>query len=123
MKLTDKLPAGSTMKHHMKTTLANGEEIQTVTEWDFTGKTVLELMTIACRPLGIRLQDKLRPMSTEDAKKHGNSKIHVDLAGIKPVTRADRIKAFQALGLDQETAEWAADNPEAFKALAERAKK
>ena len=115
--MTDILPSGVRIEVYGSTTLANGDQVSTKTTYNCDGETWQTLTKLAGSSAWIRTQDILRPMTTEDAKQHGNSTIQLSAAGHKPVTREDRVKVFMAVGMSREQAEFAASNPDVFNTL------
>ena len=92
-----------------------GEQVSVALSISLAGLTITELLTGWFSSARIRHQSVLRQLSNQELEEYSGADIMWSELGKKIASRMDKVNSMKSqFGLDQKTAEWAADHPELF---------
>lgn len=91
------------------------DKVQLKVEFDFSTSTDVDITSWLCGNRRIALQRPARAMSKDELNDLNNTTIMAVDAGKKVKTRAEKIKVYTSMGLPEDVAIMAVDNPAGFK--------
>ena len=93
----------------------NGDKVQLKLTFDFSTATDVDVKSWLCGNRRIALQRPARAMNKDELTAMNNTTIMATDAGRKVKSRAERIKVYTSMGLPEDVAIMAVDNPARFK--------
>jgi hypothetical protein len=100
---------------HFSITNDDGDTVQLTLTFDFSTSSDAEIKSWLCGNRRIAYQRPARAMSKDELTDMNNTVIMANEAGRKVKSKAEKVAAYMAMGIPEDVAIMAVDNPMAFK--------